>query len=55
MALEFFGAGSLLREAGILMMEHSKRHNLNAAAGELRRYRLLNQGDSCLSFYRKDA
>ncbi len=55
MALEIFGAGSLLRESGILMMEHSKRHELNSAAGVLRRYRLLNQGDSCLSFYRKDA
>ena len=55
MALEFFGAGSLLKETGILMMEHSKRHDLNPAAGVLQRYRLLNQGDSCLSFYRKDA
>jgi len=55
MALEIFGAGTLLRESGILMMEHSKRHNLEPAAGVLSRYRLLNQGDSCLSFYRKDA
>ena len=55
MALEFFGAGSLLKEDGILVMEHSKRHELGPEAGILRRYRLLNQGDSCLSFYRKDA
>jgi len=55
MALEFFGAGSLLAESGILVMEHSKRRDLGQDAGVLRRYRLLNQGDSCLSFYRKDA
>jgi 16S rRNA (guanine(966)-N(2))-methyltransferase RsmD len=55
MALEFFGAGSLLKESGILVMEHSKRHDLNPDAGVLRRYRLLTQGDSSLSFYRKNA
>ena len=55
MALEFFGAGSLLKESGILIMEHSKRYDLGPAGGVLSRYRLLNQGDSCLSFYRKDA
>jgi 16S rRNA (guanine(966)-N(2))-methyltransferase RsmD len=55
MALEFFGAGSLLKESGILVMEHSKRYDLSPAGGVLSRYRLLNQGDSCLSFYRKDA
>jgi 16S rRNA (guanine966-N2)-methyltransferase len=55
MALEFFGAGSLLTDSGILVMEHSKRHDFNPDAGVLRRYRLLTQGDSCLSFYRKDA
>jgi 16S rRNA G966 N2-methylase RsmD len=55
MALEFFGSRPLLKNEGILVMEHSKRHEPPAIGGFLRRYRLLTQGDSCLSFYRKDA
>jgi 16S rRNA (guanine(966)-N(2))-methyltransferase RsmD len=55
MALEFFGSRPLLKNEGILVMEHSKRQEPLAIAGFLRRYRLLTQGDSCLSFYRKDA
>ncbi|HET9131495.1 MAG TPA: 16S rRNA (guanine(966)-N(2))-methyltransferase RsmD, partial [Terriglobia bacterium] len=54
MALETFGSRALLKDEGILVMEHSKRQGPPAAAGFLRRYRLLTQGDSCLSFYRKD-
>ena len=55
MALEFFGSRPILKDEGILVMEHSKRQEPPAVAGFLRRYRLLTQGDSCLSFYRKDA
>jgi 16S rRNA (guanine966-N2)-methyltransferase len=55
MALEFFGSRPLLKDEGILVMEHSKRQPPAAVAGFLQRYRLLTQGDSCLSFYRKDA
>jgi 16S rRNA (guanine(966)-N(2))-methyltransferase RsmD len=55
MTLETASAGTLLKEAGILVMEHSKRYDPPAAAGLLQRYRTLVQGDSCLSFYRKDA
>jgi 16S rRNA (guanine(966)-N(2))-methyltransferase RsmD len=55
MALEFFGSRPLLKDEGILVMEHSKRQEPPAVSGFLRRYRLLTQGDSCLSFYRKDA
>jgi 16S rRNA (guanine(966)-N(2))-methyltransferase RsmD len=55
MALEFFGSRPLLKDEGILVMEHSKRQEPPEIAGFLRRYRLLTQGDSCLSFYRKDA
>jgi 16S rRNA G966 N2-methylase RsmD len=55
MALEFFGSRPLLKNEGILVMEHSKRQEPPAIGGFLRRYRLLTQGDSCLSFYRKDA
>jgi 16S rRNA (guanine(966)-N(2))-methyltransferase RsmD len=55
MALEFFGTRPLLKEEGILVMEHSKRQEPPDSAGFLQRYRILTQGDSCLSFYRKDA
>jgi len=55
MALEAFGTRPLLEEEGILVMEHSKRYEPPEEAGFLRRYRILTQGDSCLSFYRKDA
>ena len=55
MALESLGSRPFLKEEGILVMEHSKRLELPEGVGFLRRYRLLTQGDSCLSFYRKDA
>jgi len=55
MALEFFGSRPVLKDDGILVMEHSKRQEPPEIGGFLRRYRLLTQGDSCLSFYRKDA
>ena len=54
-ALEAFGTRPLLKEAGILVMEHSKRFEPPAAGGVLQRYRILTQGDSCLSFYGKNA
>jgi len=47
-----FGSRPLLREGGVLVMEHSKRVELAEAAGNLNRYRILTQGDSTLSFYR---
>jgi 16S rRNA (guanine966-N2)-methyltransferase len=47
-----FGSRPLLREGGLLVMEHSKRVELVEAAGSLNRYRVLTQGDSTLSFYR---
>ena len=55
MALEAFGNRPLLKEEGIFVMEHSKRFEPPATAGTLHRYRVLNQGDSSLSFYGKDA
>jgi 16S rRNA (guanine(966)-N(2))-methyltransferase RsmD len=55
MALESFGSRPLLKDEGILVIEHSKRLPTPASAGSLLRYRVLTQGDSCLSFYRKDA
>jgi 16S rRNA (guanine966-N2)-methyltransferase len=38
---------------GIVIAEHEKRFDPGEAFGELRRYRLLVQGDAALSFYRR--
>ena len=51
-SLSAFGMRSLLAEGGVLVMEHSKRVDLEEVAGTLMRYRVLAQGDSTLSFYR---
>ena len=53
-SLADFGTRPLLREGGILVMEHSKRIELPETAGKLRKYRGLTQGDSTLSFYRAE-
>jgi 16S rRNA (guanine(966)-N(2))-methyltransferase RsmD len=39
-------------EAGLLVIEHSKRKELPDAAGKLRKIRSLVQGDAALAFYR---
>ena len=44
------GAG-LLTEDGVVIVEHHKKKDLKAEVGGLKRYRMLKQGDSCLSFY----
>ena len=51
--LETFGApsSSLLTEAGVLIVEHSKKNSLPEELRSLVRYRVLKQGDSALSFY----
>ncbi|HLM01012.1 MAG TPA: 16S rRNA (guanine(966)-N(2))-methyltransferase RsmD [Pyrinomonadaceae bacterium] len=43
----------LLAENGILIAEHHNKNNLPDAIGELRRWRILRQGDSSLSFYER--
>jgi 16S rRNA (guanine966-N2)-methyltransferase len=43
---------TLLGEDGVMVVEHQKRKELVLEFGGLERYRLLKQGDSCLSFYR---
>jgi 16S rRNA (guanine(966)-N(2))-methyltransferase RsmD len=45
----------LLAEAGILIVEHHRKNGLKEGFGELKRYRVLKQGDSCLSFYERIA
>jgi 16S rRNA (guanine966-N2)-methyltransferase len=51
--LDYVGkhGAQLLAEDGLMIVEHHKKKELNEEFGELRRYRLLQQGDSCLSFY----
>ena len=44
---------TLLRADGILIAEHHAKHSLPDATGQLRRWRLLKQGDTCLSFYER--
>jgi 16S rRNA (guanine966-N2)-methyltransferase len=41
----------LLREGGALVVEHHHKKDLPEAPGRLRRWRVLKQGDSALSFY----
>jgi 16S rRNA (guanine(966)-N(2))-methyltransferase RsmD len=51
-SLTMLGTGLLLKEEAMVVMEHSKRLELPEAAGKVRKYRVLTQGDSALSFYR---
>jgi 16S rRNA (guanine966-N2)-methyltransferase len=41
----------LLSETGLVIVEHDKRKAVPDRVAELERYRVLRQGDSCLSFY----
>jgi len=41
----------LLAEAGILIIEHDKKKEMGDEVGQLKRYRIVKQGDSSLSFY----
>ena len=52
-ALDYVGehAARLLAEDGVVIVEHDCKRDLKKAFGELKRYRILKQGDSCLSFY----
>ena len=45
-------AGRLLSEDSLMVVEHQKKRDLAVQFGALERYRVLRQGDSCLSFYR---
>ncbi|KXK00305.1 MAG: RsmD family RNA methyltransferase [Acidobacteria bacterium OLB17] len=50
---EFGDKGNLLAEDGILIVEHLARKPMPDIEGSLRRWRLLKQGDTHLSFYEK--
>ena len=51
-----FGAAeaTLLRDDGVLIAEHHSKNMLPDATGQLRRWRILKQGDTCLSFYERN-
>lgn len=54
--IEKFGEenSKILRPKGVFVAEHSSKIVLPDLVGELRRWRLLKQGDSCLSFYERE-
>jgi 16S rRNA (guanine(966)-N(2))-methyltransferase RsmD len=53
--MEFFGehAAEVLAEDAVVIAEHAKKAELAERFGELERYRVLEQGDAALSFYRR--
>ena len=55
--LDYVGehAEKLLAEGGVVIVEHHHKNGLKEEFGGLKRYRVLKQGDSCLSFYEQTA
>ena len=53
--LAAFGAGTILTDEGLLVVEHHHKNELKDAVGEIRRRRTLKQGDSALSFYEQES
>jgi 16S rRNA (guanine966-N2)-methyltransferase len=52
--LEAFGAGPLLKpKGGVLIAEHHCETRLPETSGSLKRWRIIRQGESCLSFYER--
>ncbi len=55
--LTAFGApetAPLLRVGGVLVIEHHHKNKLKDALGAIRRWRIVKQGDSALSFYERE-
>jgi 16S rRNA (guanine(966)-N(2))-methyltransferase RsmD len=50
--LRIIARSEILYAGGIVVAEHEKRFDPGEGEGTLRRYRLLKQGESALSFYR---
>ena len=42
------------KESKLVIVQHSARNELKGEYGRLRRYRVLKQGDNCLSLYRDE-
>jgi 16S rRNA (guanine(966)-N(2))-methyltransferase RsmD len=55
--LEFLGehAPQMLAEDAVVIAEHARKQALAEAYGELKRVRVLEQGDAALSFYRRSS
>ena len=53
--LESLGSGSLLAPGGVVIAEHRRSFDLPEEAGAFQCYRVLQQGDAALSFYRRAA
>lgn len=51
--LTFLEESKILSTEGIVIAEHRFKFNLPGNCGSLTRYRLLEQGDAALSFYRR--
>jgi 16S rRNA (guanine966-N2)-methyltransferase len=51
--LTFLGSSKLLNDDGLLIVEHHHKNTLPETLGDLRRTRVLKQGDSSLSFYQR--
>ncbi len=46
--------GTMLKEGGILIVEHHHKNTLRDEFGGIRRWRILKQSDSALSFYERE-
>jgi 16S rRNA (guanine(966)-N(2))-methyltransferase RsmD len=53
--LESLGYRNVLAPGGVVIAEHRRSFDLPEQAGAFERYRLLQQGDAALSFYRRAA
>jgi 16S rRNA (guanine966-N2)-methyltransferase len=51
--LSAFGRLPLLQDDGLLVVEHHHKNELKQEYGELRRWRIIKQGESCLSFFER--
>src|SRR5437764_11770919 len=52
--LKFFGTGAALKhKSGVLIVEHHCENPLQDTVGLLHRWRIIRQGESCLSFYER--
>ena len=54
-SLRLLGASRLMESGGWIVVQHSKREELDECAGSFTRFRLLTQGSNSLSFYREES
>ncbi|MBK7393156.1 MAG: 16S rRNA (guanine(966)-N(2))-methyltransferase RsmD [Chloracidobacterium sp.] len=51
---EFGFSSKLLNDGGLLVVEHHSKKHIPDEVGSLRRWRILKQGETSLSFYERD-